>query len=421
MPTAQTLKAARQQPGTGESPRNRDLNAHGTGPLLAAGTIRERTAEATLARIKPIARQLGITRLANLTGLDQVGVPVWMAVRPLARSISTSQGKGLTDALSQCSALMEALETYHAEEVVPETVELPLSKCRHDEAFIVPELLARPNTDWPPDDPSLVWVRAQEVISGQSRWIPHELFGLDGTKRRVRPALFLTSSNGLASGNSMQEAILHGVCEVIERDQVARWLHLERQSSRAPSKLILSSVDDPGCRYVIDRCAEIGLDLHVWCATVDIDVPVFWAVVADADGNTHFPHRAIGSGCHPCAEIALSRALTEALQIRLSNISGLRDDVGWLQYRNDAIRCPSEWIAEVRSREDVLDFQRMQQARCPLTVPALLDHVLQTLQAAGIREILAADLTRKDIGVPVVFICIPGTGAAERTLVYGRK
>lgn len=389
--------------------------------MAMTGTVRETTPRETLARITPIAKQLGITRLANLTGLDQVGVPVWMAVRPLARSLTVSQGKGLTDELSKCSALMEGIEIYHAEHVVPDGVELPLSTYRHDSTFVNPELLPRAEQSLPADDPILLWVKASDLATGERRWIPHELFALDATKRRIRPALFITSSNGLASGNTREEAMLHGICEVVERDQVACWLQRDMQSPRPLSKVILDSVDDPGCRAIIDRCAEIGLDLHVWSATVDIGLPVFWAVAADGSGNTHFPHRAIGSGCHPYKAIALSRALTEALQIRLSNISGVRDDIGWLQYRNDVVRCPADWIMEVRNRQESVDFRAVEGACCPQSVPVLLDHVQNTLRLAGVKEILAVDLTQENIGIPVVFICIPGLGSPQRRPMLSRE
>jgi YcaO-like protein with predicted kinase domain len=395
--------------------------AAGQTSMATMGTVRETTAEETLVRIIPIAKQLGITRLANLTGLDQVGVPVWMAVRPLALSLTVSQGKGLTDELSKCSALMESIETYHAEHFIPEGVELPLSAYRRDPAFVNPELLPRPDESFPADDPVLLWVPARDIASGKPRWIPHELFSLDATKRRVRPALFITSSNGLASGNTCEEAVLHGICEVVERDQVSCWLQRDMQSPRPPSKIILNSVEYPGCRAIIDRCANLGLDLHVWYATVDLALPVFWAVAADADGNTHFPHRAIGSGCHPSKEIALSRALTEALQIRLSNISGVRDDIGWLQYRNNTVRCPADWIKEVRSREETVDFRAVEDASCPQNIPVLLEHVQRTLRLAGVNEILAVDLTRDGIDIPVVFICIPGLGSLRHRPIQSDK
>src|SRR6056297_3549928 len=71
----------------------------------------------TLARVGPLAAAMGITRLANVTGLDTIGIPVVMAVRPRSRSLAVSQGKGLTLAAAEASALMESVEAYHAERV----------------------------------------------------------------------------------------------------------------------------------------------------------------------------------------------------------------------------------------------------------------------------------------------------------------
>ena len=61
--------------------------------------------------------RMGITRLANITGLDRIGIPVAIAVRPNSRSVSVSQGKGYDLPQAMASALMEACEGFHAEEI----------------------------------------------------------------------------------------------------------------------------------------------------------------------------------------------------------------------------------------------------------------------------------------------------------------
>ncbi|HKF49522.1 MAG TPA: YcaO-like family protein [Terracidiphilus sp.] len=374
------------------------------------GTIRERTARETLSQIEPLARSLGVTRVGNLTGLDRVGVPVWMAVRPLAKSLTVAQGKGLTDELSRCSALMESIETYHAEQAMPDAIEWPLSAYQTNAEFIDPNRVPLRAPLRGDDDPLICWVEGRDQVRDATRWIPHELFALDSTRRRSRPPVFAASSNGLASGNTRREAILHGICEVIERDQTSRWMRDHAGVSSSSSKVVLDTVNDPDCREIVDRCRRAGLDLHVWSASVDIEIPVFWAVVADFRDNACFPHRAVGSGCHPIKEIALSRAMTEALQVRISNISGLRDDVGWVRYRDDAIRCPGSWIAEIRGQKESVDFGSIQSLPCPERIPDLMASVRQSLESAGIREIIVVDLTRNEIGVPVVFVCIPDLG-----------
>src|SRR4026208_580587 len=69
----------------------------------------------TGARLRKHFRRRGITRLAEVTGLDRIGIPVCMAVRPNSKTLAVSQGKGLSDAAAQASAIMEAAEVATAE------------------------------------------------------------------------------------------------------------------------------------------------------------------------------------------------------------------------------------------------------------------------------------------------------------------
>jgi ribosomal protein S12 methylthiotransferase accessory factor len=79
---------------------------------------RSRPAAETLVRLESQKHRFGITRIAVVTGLDRVGIPVAMATRPNSRSVAVSQGKGLTLADAKVSALMEAIEIWHAEHIV---------------------------------------------------------------------------------------------------------------------------------------------------------------------------------------------------------------------------------------------------------------------------------------------------------------
>src|SRR5258707_13775109 len=104
------------------------------------GTHRMADPDETLARVRPHMARMGITRLGNITGLDRIGIPVAIAVRPNSRSVSVSQGKGLDLPQAMASALMEAAEGFHAEEIGP---------CRHAayrdlppyETFVEPDKL----------------------------------------------------------------------------------------------------------------------------------------------------------------------------------------------------------------------------------------------------------------------------------------
>src|SRR5213079_3170791 len=96
--------------------------------VLRRGTHRSASLDDTLKRAMPLAPVMGITRVANVTGLDSVGIPVVMVCRPNSRSVAVSQGKGIDLASARASGLMEAVELYHAE-----TITLPLRLATYEE------------------------------------------------------------------------------------------------------------------------------------------------------------------------------------------------------------------------------------------------------------------------------------------------
>src|SRR5215472_8222046 len=82
-----------------------------------AGTHRSVDPERTLERVRPFLPAMGITRIANITGLDRVGVHVVQAVRPNSRTLAVSQGKGADLAAAKASAVMESIEAYHSDHI----------------------------------------------------------------------------------------------------------------------------------------------------------------------------------------------------------------------------------------------------------------------------------------------------------------
>ena len=95
-----------------------------------------RAPEETLAHASTLARALGITRIANVTGLDCIGVPVAMAYRPNARSLAVSPGKGLDLVAAKTSAIMEAIEGWHAERILSPLVLASVNEVRLDRTLI---------------------------------------------------------------------------------------------------------------------------------------------------------------------------------------------------------------------------------------------------------------------------------------------
>lgn len=374
------------------------------GKAHVLGTHRGRPPQDTVQMLQPLLAQMGITRLADITGLDRIGIPVMMACRPMARSLAISLGKGLDRAAASASALMEAAELYHAEHI-----ELPLKlgsrrdlSARHALARV--ERLAQVSDRYH-DDLVLLWVEGRDLVSGGSRWLPLECVSADFTAPPGPGAgCFDNSSNGLASGNSLTEAICHGLCELIERDATALWN--AAPESVATTGLDLASVTDAPCRRVIDQIDAAGFDLRVWETTSDIAVAGFFCQIVDLrDGRGH---TGVGAGVHPCREIALMRALTEAVQVRTTYISGARDDLRPRDYAAEVLARRAWQAGRLRdAHRPVRDFACVPQ-HLAASFPEDLEWLLSRLRAVGLDEAIAVDLSRPELGLPVVRVAVPG-------------
>jgi len=170
---------------------------------------RVRTPSRTWEVLEPALPRFGITRVGDVTRLDILGVPVAIAYRPLAATLSVSQGKGITLRHAFVSAAMEAVELWHAENPVPGPVLSAVPAGDLDLPYEISELDQYPGsllTDRTPLD----WVTAIGLVSGQEIPVP-----LDAVAFRQaagwRPPGLRTSSNGLASGNNWAEAAVHGL------------------------------------------------------------------------------------------------------------------------------------------------------------------------------------------------------------------
>lgn len=373
------------------------------------GTHRIVAPDATLARVLPLSARMGVTRVAVLTGLDTIGIPVAAAVRPNSRSVAQHQGKGATLAAAKASALMEAVESYHAE-----SISLPLRLASFDElgsTALSPDRL--------PLAPSgaglasavtterLLWVAAQELMAGTPIWVPFELVSADFTQPPpIGGTIFQATTNGLAAGNTWLEAILHALYEVVERDAVAIW----RASSAAMQDALavdLGTVDAESCRRLLALFARAGMLVRVWDVSSDLRLPAFVCLVQSRDANDGVEPQ-LGSGCHAAREIALSRALTEAAQARAAVISGARDDFTSAGY---------EAATRARQWEIAAHWLRSPARRSFATAPDRaslnsladdLETVLEALDDAGMRQVACVDLGHPEIGIPVVRAIVPG-------------
>jgi YcaO-like protein with predicted kinase domain len=383
------------------------------------GTHRMASPAATLARLRSITPAMGITRVANITGLDRIGIPTATACRPNSRALAVSQGKGLDLDEARAGALMESIESYHAERIA-----LPLrlgsyEDLRSTHSLCDPERLPLVKHSLFHRHLPILWVEGYDLLGAEPVWVPYEMVTTNFTLP-LPPGFgcFQATSNGLASGNHLLEAISHAICEAIERDALALW-DGGSDEARRERRVDLGTVDDPGCRELLDRYARSGVDVAVWEMTTDVGVAAFRCAIAERSADpSHFFYSARGAGCHPARAIALSRALTEAAQSRLTFIAGSRDNV----FREDYERARDPELPDWRRRQWQSEPATRNFGDAPdRPAPTLREDVrgvLDRVRAAGIDSVIAVDLTRPEIGIPVVRVVVPGLEGVREVSNY---
>jgi YcaO-like protein with predicted kinase domain len=380
-----------------------------TPKVLREGTHRSQSLDDTLKHVLRLAPVMGITRVANVTGLDQVGIPVVMVCRPNSRSVAVSQGKGIDLASARASGLMEAAELYHAETAV-----LPLRLATYEElryqhnVVEVDELPRESGSRFQPNL-RLLWCEGFDLLSGENVLVPYEMVHTNYTMPLPDGhGCFPASSNGLASGNRLIEAISQAICEVIERDATTLW-KLRGEEKLNDNRLDLGSVDDRICRKILGKLERAGLYVAVWDITSDVGIAGFACfIVPQADSTMWHSMVATGYGCHPAREIALARAVTEAAQARLTVISGLRDDFRRDSYDRwldpDLVRAMRRSITASEPTRRFGDVPH----RDGETIEDDVEWELKCIRKAGIRRVVLVDLTKPEFGLPVVRVIAPG-------------
>jgi len=361
--------------------------------------------EKTLERVIPILSQIGICDPLDITPLDNIGIPVFAVDRPGASkgAVKNYNGKGATPEQAKASAAMEAIERYSAEirdadEIVYGTMEQAM-----DVGLTVdPKDLILPlRTLDIYDTAEIAWVRGYEMLRGLPIWIPacavfHPYFPDDDLQ------LFRYHTNGIASGNTIEEAILHALFELIERDA---WSMAEERG-RASADVIVEEDSLPG--KLLKKLEDKGVKVHLKDLTHDIGVPTIGAA-ADDTVSKDPELLTIGVGTHLNPEIACIRAITEVAQSRTTHKHGVKGNARLLKIANDmgyekVKTVNTVWYSDLKEKVHLKDMK-------DLSTPYVLDDievVLNRLVETGFDMVIVSDLTRPETGIPVVRMTVPG-------------
>jgi thioglycine synthase len=402
------------------------------------GTSRIRPAKDTLEKVIPLQSKIGVTRLADITDMDVLRIPNFSAVLPGTEDyIWVYSGKGPTKQHAMASALMESIERYSS---LPASGKRNFVRSSYEELaksnkVLHPDEIIEPVRFEYRDQMLMDWLAGYDLATGEEIMVPASiaLFRYTPSPPAVNPFAYF-HTNGLASGNVIEEAICHALCEVIERDAMslaelrasAIPFHVLRALTHSlasagfglspiPSDkfvddpsifpdLDISEVDFQPVRDLVEKFRKVGISLTIKDITSDTGIPTFNA--SSVEWVSHdYGYLAEGHGTHPDARIALLRAITEVSQTRAANIQGARDDLRKIRYgeSNTDDRRAWQFMPSTTTKkfsdiptffnEDILDDIKL---------------ILSRLKEVGLGKVIIVDLTNPEINIPVVRAIVPG-------------
>jgi ribosomal protein S12 methylthiotransferase accessory factor len=348
------------------------------------------------------ARAAGMSRLSELTGLDRLGIPVFSSLRPAAEdeNLTVTGGKGTTPLAARLSALAEAVERHCGERHGRAGLVASRHNLRARAATLDPAALVLSVGHGYRDDVLLEWWPARDITGDEVILIPAAAVLCP---YRLEPFLFRWSSNGLAAGNTLPEAFLHGLFEVIERDATS----FGEMALDGPL-LDTASLPPGDASRLVARFAAAGIDTWVRVFTTEVGIPTFHVVLDDRERQDPLLING-GFGCHLDPAVGLARALTEAALSRASVIAGAREDlegqaakrqVGYQRLKEGF----SRWFRSDGPRVALTELPD----RSTATIAGDLDVVLARLRDACFDRVLAADLSLPGLGFSVVRAVVPG-------------
>ena len=402
------------------------------------GTSRIKPAHETLSNVMPISKKIGVTRLADITDMDVLRIPNYSAVVPGTEDyIWVYSGKGPTKRHAMASALMESIERYSSlpSGWLGKFVRSSYSELSKTHKVLHPDEIVEPMRFVYHTDMMMDWLPGCDLVSGEEIMVPASiaLFRYTSSPPAINPFSYF-HTNGLASGNVMEEAVCHALCEVIERDAMSladlrasaipfhilrTIVHSLNAAAFSVSHILTDKfVDDPSIfpdvdiseidfepvKTLVEKFRQAGISLMVKDITSDIGIPTFNA--SSVEWISHdYGYLAEGHGTHPDARIAVLRAITEVSQTRAANIQGARDDLRKIKYNDENTDDRRAWqfmhstkkirFSEVPTffNEDILDD---------------INFLLYRLKNVGLNQVIIVDLTNPDIGIPVVRAIVPG-------------
>lgn len=423
-------------------------------------STRVKSAKETLDKIITMCREIGVTRISDITYLDKLYIPNYSAVLPGTKdSIWVYSGKGPTRVQAKVGALMESVERYCSLSSRCSPIQGTYSQLSkiYDKVLHPYEVIESVEEEYG-DNESVAFLPGFDILKNEKVLVPAELalYKFSPPSPSIRVFSY-SHTNGLASGNIIEEAICHALCEVIERDAVSIADLCSSDIPYSILKNIVNSVNEVSgidniqisadnfvddssifpevniseiakefepVRFLVKRFAEKGISLMIKNITQkDIDIPTFVASSIEWI-SSNYGYFAKGYGTHPDARIALIRAITELSQTRAANIQGARDDLRKAQYKDNDEIYKRKW--QFMRSSSPTSYNRNMNTIMFSEIKTyfnkgILDDIrliLDKLKKAGLKRVIVVDLTHPNLRIPVVRVIVPGLETFEVAKLY---
>ena len=357
-----------------------------------------RPPEATLEIAKSLAPRTGITEVTDITPLDCIGLPVFVSHRPESRAEHCTYGKGLRPLDAEVGAYVEAIEFFYDEpgnnEVITRwgTPRDVIGAKQHPDAILdfSPILQRKVDLDAP-----LLLAQARDIETGNEAWIPAELAFHPAPK--VGQSLFGSCTTGLATGNSIVEATVHALAELIERD-IWSFDFIRRNSKWVDPATLPEEV-----HAIVERAEHNGLRLIIRTILNDYGLPFFAAFLFDPAKPTRKFFNG-GWGSHLNRTHALMSAVTEVAQSRLAFIHGGRKEPAT---QPNELELLQRDIAQVSDARQSIAFSDLPDSTIPCSLDDQLAALTACLRRVTQQPILRLVYTPPDSPLHVIRLVVP--------------
>ena len=271
-------------------------------------------------------QEYSVTRVSYITGFSRVDLPVAIAYRPNSKVLSQSGGKGVSKTQALISALMESYECDSAEKIKPDIYSRSFDDLvKSNNNVLDPKTLPTTLTDYNSFS-RIDWSECYDLLSNENIMVPFDAISLDFTRMSDlgHKCFMQLTSNGLASGQSVEAAIISALLEVVERHSVTT---AELNNTSEAMEVDLRTLSSPIHMKLLSKLKIASVSCKLFYVGLFSRLPVYSCLIVDNDGQGN-----VGWGCHTNDDIAVARAITEANQARTIQISGSREDMHRYDY-----------------------------------------------------------------------------------------